>query len=63
MSITLTQAFLSEIRGSNMGSKQDAIQIDWEPYQEVIRTLYLAMDKFLQDVITYMKDTYEFHAR
>jgi hypothetical protein len=46
-----------------MGSKQDAIQIDWEPYQEVIRTLYLTMDKSLQEVMTYMKDTYEFHAR
>jgi hypothetical protein len=46
-----------------MGSKQDAVQLDWEPYREAIRTLYLTMDRPLKEVMTYMKDTYEFHAR
>jgi len=45
-----------------MGSK-DAVQVSWEPYREVIRTLYLTMDMSLNEVMTYMKDTYNFHAR
>jgi hypothetical protein len=66
MSITLTQAtraptaFLSETRGSNMGSREEAVQVSWEPYREVIQTLYLTRDMSLNEVMTYMRDTYNF---
>jgi hypothetical protein len=69
MSVFLTQAphdpiaILSEIRGSNMGSREEAVQVSWEPYQEVVRTLYLTRDMSLNEVMTYMRDTYNFHVR
>jgi hypothetical protein len=44
-------------------SREKAMPVDWEPYQEIIRTLYLERDMSLKEVMTYMKDTYSFHAR
>ena len=46
-----------------MDSREDAVQDSWESYQEVIRTLYLTRDMSLNEVMTYMKDKYNFHAR
>ena len=44
-------------------SREKVMPVDWEPYQEIIRTLYLERDMSLKEMMTYMKDTYAFHAR
>jgi hypothetical protein len=46
-----------------MGSREETVQVSWEPYREVVRALYLTRDMSLNEVMTYMRDTYNFHAR
>jgi hypothetical protein len=46
-----------------MGSREETLQVDWEPYRELIRTLYLTRDMSLTEVMMYMKDTYNFYGR
>ena len=48
-----------------MPSRQNAARIDpvvWESYRTEIHNYYLVEDKSLTDLISYMKETHNFHA-
>lgn len=45
-----------------MLSRQGAAEAQWESYRAEMHTLYLAHNKSLKDVMSYMKEKYSFDA-
>ena len=45
-----------------MLSQREAAEEEWEFYRKEIQTLYVVQEKTLKDVMSYMKEQYNFDA-
>lgn len=45
-----------------MASERETTVAQWESFRAEMHTLYLAQNKSLKDVMSYMKGTYNFNA-